>query len=288
MHPPALGPEFVEVYSSLIDQRLAAKAAGDKAKADGLKIATNGVFGKLGSRYSALYSPPLLIATTLTGQLSILMMIEKATEAGIDVVSANTDGITVHCDRSKEGDFDALVAAWESDTGFEVERVRYQSLSSASVNSYVAIKEDGTTKIKGPLADPWSDGDLRGQMSKNPQMTILSSAVVRYLRDGVSVAETIDACRDPRMFVTVIKATGGATWRGVPIGRVVRFYWSTDGDPVMYTKANRKVAKTDGARPLLEMTEDLPADVDRERYHAAAAAWLVDLGAKRREGSLLS
>jgi hypothetical protein len=279
LHPPALGPEFIEVYESLVEERLVAKAAGEKDKAAGLKVAIVGVFGKSGSPYSALYSPEMFVATTLTGQLSILGLIEGVELEGIEVVSANTDGLTIRCPSEKRITLHKLIRGWEAETGFTVEKVAYRSIHNASVNSYIAIKEDGTAKRKGPLADPWSDGDLRGQLSKNPQMTILSEACLRYLRDGKPVDETINGCTDPRMFVTLIKANTGAQWRGTPIGRVVRFYWSTDGDPICYVKDGRRVAKTKGARPLLEMTDALPSDLDYSRYIREAQKWLADLGA---------
>ena len=299
IYPPALGPAFVDVYASLVDGRAAAKrrqqeiekeintADGEKiaerdrwkAKADGEKVASVGVFGKLGSPYSPLYDPRLLVAVTLTGQLSLLVLIEQAEAAGVPVVSANTDGVTFHCPRNRESALDAVVAEWEDATGFSVERTRYRSLHSSSVNTYIAVKEDGSAKRKGPIADPWSDGDLRGQMSKNPQMTILSQAVLRNIRDGVPVEETIAAAIDPRQFVTVIKVNGGGVWRGTKLGRVVRFYWSSDGDPISYINAQRRVAKTDGAHPLMELTDRLPDDLDHARYIAEAHRLLADLGA---------
>lgn len=278
-HPPALGPEFIDVYSTLIAERIAAKAAGYKTKADGLKLSANGVYGKLGSPYSPLYSPRMMIATTLTGQLSLLMLIERAEAAGIEVVSGNTDGVTFLCPRAIEEELHDVVSSWEYDTGFSVEWQQYRSLHNQSVNSYIAIREDGKVKRKGPLADPWSEGDLRGQMSKNPQMTVVSEAVVRYLRDGAPAEATVASASDPRAFVTVIKATGGATWRGTPLGRVVRYYWSLDSDPILYADSGRRVAKTEGARPMLGMTDRVPADIDRPRYIAEARKWLTDLGA---------
>jgi hypothetical protein len=115
-------------------------------------------------------------------------------------------------------------------------------------------------------------------MSKNPQMTILSEAAIRYLMDGTSVRDTVDLCSNPRMFVSVIKVTGGAVWRGAPLGRVARFYWSTNGDPILYSSNGRRVARTEGARPMMEMVTTMPDDLDRKRYHAAAEKLIEELG----------
>ena len=56
-----------EIRTKLADLR--EERERQKVKAEGGKISSVGVFGKLGSSYSFLYSPYLLIATTLTGQL---------------------------------------------------------------------------------------------------------------------------------------------------------------------------------------------------------------------------
>lgn len=279
LYPEAIGPTFVEVYGKIIDERLAAKAAGDKVAAEGLKISVNGVYGKLGSPYSILYAPKLLIATTLTGQLAILMLIERAEAAGIPVVSANTDGVVFYCPRTAEDKLTEVLRQWEDDTGFVIERTRYRALYSSSVNSYIAIKEDGKVKRKGPIADPWSDGDVREQIKKNPQMTILSEAAVRYLRDGVPIEDTIRSCSDPRMFLTTVKVTGGATWRGHYLGRQVRYYWCLDGDPILSNGKN-KVGKTDGSRPLGELTDELPPAIDYLRYCEEAAKLITSLGVR--------
>ena len=102
----------------------------------------------------------------------------------------------------------------------EAEKV---SIYNQSVNSYIAVKEDGTVKWKGVVANPWRTGDgfkpdLRGQLMKNPQMTILANAVVDLITKGVPVEETIRESRDVREFVTVVQVQGGGTWRGEWLG----------------------------------------------------------------------
>jgi len=77
--------------------------------------------------------------------------------------------------------------------------------------------------------------------------------------------------------VTVVKVTGGSTWRGARLGRAVRYYWSLDGDPIMYADGSKKVSKTDGSKPLFELTDELPRDIDYLRYLAEANSLAVDL-----------
>lgn len=288
LYPKALGRKFLEVFTRVRDERMAAKRAGEKVKAEGLKIALNGCFGKLGSRYSVIYAPHLLTTVTLTGQLVLLMLIERAEQAGIAVVSANTDGVVFRVRRDREHELDAISSQWERDTGFELEASPYQSLYSQSVNTYIAIKPDGSTKRKGILANPRVDGDMRGQLMKNPTMALCSDAVVEYLLHGTPLAETIRACRDIRDFVTVVNVKGGATWCGEYLGKVVRYIWSTAGEEILYkvphaTTGNfKRVSKSEGCRPVMELPDAVPDDLDYDRYIAAAEEILHDIGAVYR------
>lgn len=298
LYPKALGRDFLKVYGGLIQDRLVAKKNKDKVRDKAGKIALNGAYGKLGSRFSVLYAPHLLIAVTLTGQLSLLMLIEKAEAAGIPVISGNTDGVLFQCPRSEFGGLDGdqlkdsvlkeITDWWQGVTGFKLEFAEYLSIHNQSVNSYIAIKADGKVKRKGPIGNPWSarpdENDVRAQMMKNPQMTICSDAVLEFLLSGKPIEQTIRGSTDIRGFVTVINATGGATWRDDYLGKAVRYIWSTDGDPIIKVKphpttGNRpKVPKTDGCRPVMTLPDEMPDDIDFERYIAEANKILGEIG----------
>jgi hypothetical protein len=56
----------------------------------------------------------------------------------------------------------------------------------------------------------------------------------------------------------------------------VRYYYSTDGAPILDGK--RRVAKTEGSRPLLEITNELPPDIDYLRYCEETVHLAEDLG----------
>lgn len=270
-----------------------------KVKDAGGKVSLNGTYGKLGSRYSVLYAPHLMISVTLTGQLTLLMLIERAEAAGIPVVSGNTDGVMFRCPRSLyaglNGDrlnpspLEAICSQWEKDTGMALEFGEYRSIYNQSVNSYFAIKMDGGHKRKGPLGNPWnkdpSDFDqVRGQLMKNPQATICSDAALTLIKDGTPIEETIMGSTDIREFVTVIKASKGATWRDGYLGKVVRYYWGIGGAPIMEsvphaTTGNyKKVPKSDGAIPAMNLPDEFPSDIDYARYIVETNDILRDLG----------
>ena len=226
----------------------------------------------------------MLIATTLTGQLSLLKLIEAATLEGISIASANTDGVLFDCPTHLSTQLDEVMGEWQQSTGFELETSPYSAIYNSSVNAYIAIKMDGKVKRKGYLADYWSEGDTRGMLMHNPNMTVCSNAVLAWLTKMVPLEESIRGCQDVRQFVTVSNVTGGSTWRNDPVGKVVRYYWSTDGEPILYKKPHpttgnhRQVANTDGARPLMELPEQLPADIDYAHYVARAEEILLDIG----------
>lgn len=271
--PENIGRGFVDVYSSIYHTRLKAKASGEKVTADSLKIVLNGSFGKLGSRFSALYAPDLLIQTTITGQLSLLMLIEMLEDEGISVVSANTDGVVVHFPKRLQRTYEEVCWDWELRTSYELEFTDYRALYSRDVNSYIAVKPDGSTKGKGAFADP--------TLIKNPQFVIINDAIKAYFSQGTPIESTIMSCQDVTKFLMVRSVTGGAVWRDEYLGKAVRFYYSNAVDPetcIRYAKNGNKVPISDGAVPMMQLTDRVPKDMDRGRYIQMAKETLKDFG----------
>lgn len=204
--PPQMGPAFLRVFKRIVDTRLAAKAAGDKSTADTLKIVINGTFGKTLSKYGKLVAPKMGIQTTVTGQLSLLMLIEALEVVGIPVVSANTDGIVIKCRRSMTWLRDDVVKWWELTTGLETEAVVYSAIYSRDVNNYVAIKaKGGEVKRKGAYAESIPVG------GSWPNYTgeICTDAVIAYLTTRTPIEQTVYACTDIRKFVHIRNVKGG-------------------------------------------------------------------------------
>ena len=272
--PVHMGEPFLRVYRDIVEQRLAAKHAGDKVKADALKITINGSFGKFGSKWSALYSPDLLIQTTLTGQLALLMLIEALEASGIAVVSANTDGVVIKCPVSKQDVMDDIVFEWETCTGFNTEATHYRALYSRDVNNYLAFKLGGGFKAKGAYAS--------AGLSKNPSNEICTEAVVAFLNDGTAIEDTVHACWDISRFVTIRSVKGGAIdQQGHYLGKAVRWYYSTAAQgPIRYRLNHYTVARSDGAQALMELPDKFPSDVDFDWYIAEAQTILKDIGAR--------
>lgn len=284
--PENLGHTFLQVYGSTVAERINAKVAGNTVVANCLKIVANGTFGKLGSPWSIMYAPNLMLQVTITGQLSILMLAERFELNGIEVTSVNTDGIVVRCLRSKEALFKSIVKQWEADTGFDTEEIRYKATYSRDINNYLAVYE---TPQKGQLFKT-KGAYAKTSPSKNAINEICVDAVKNYIATGTPLLDTIYACRDITRFTSMRRVTGGAVKGnpvpagkqvvdGVYLGKLIRWYYSNgeQGD-IIYAKTGNKVALTDGARPCMDLPSVFPDDIDYSKYEKEATEILYDIG----------
>lgn len=275
--------EFLELYRKIFNERIEAKQNGDIFKSQVFKIILNGSFGKFGDRYSKLlYDPEMLVHTTLTGQLSLLMLIEILELNGFSVVSANTDGIAVYFKTKDYKTLQQLINNWQEKTALKLEETRYKALYNESVNSYIAIKEDDSLKCKGHF--------VTGSLSNNAHVKVCNQAVIDYLTKGVPVEETIEnAEKTPENFTMFIKVENGGIWKGQYLGRVVRWYWATNGEPIYRQseevelkkdgtpKKDVKVANSDGACSLMDLSEPMQ-NLDIARYIAECYKMLENIG----------
>jgi len=305
MFPKQLGPAFLEIYQEVYGDRKTAKHevpriqslidAGDGfglaemlvriiTKRDGAKILLNGTFGKLFSKYSILFAPELGIRVTLTGQLSLLMLIESLHLVGIACVSANTDGIVLRTPVGREWLRDQVIAAWEKRTGLEMEATFYRAIYMRDVNNYVAIKMDGKHKGKGAFAE---SGVLN---NVHPGVDVCLDAVVAYLKHGTPLEDTIRACTDVRKFLMIRNVKGGGyDQAGKYLGKTVRWYYRAGETGGLYykEKINKKtgeigqgniVAESKGARECMSLPTTLPGDIDYPHYVEYAQKMLATLG----------
>jgi hypothetical protein len=165
-----------------------------------------------------------------------------------------------------------VVWEWEQATRFDTEATYYRALYSRDVNNYIAIKPDGGFKLKGAYAP--------AGLQKNPTNEICTGAVVKFLIDGTPIEDTIRACRDIRKFVTIRQVKGGAVKGDQFLGKAVRWYYAAGITGTITYKINGyTVARSEGARPLMELPEQFPADVDFDWYIREAHSILDDIGA---------
>ena len=288
LYPYHMGISFLEVYKSLVKRRLQAKKSGNKTVDKGLKVTINGTSGKLNSMWSVLYAPNLFLQVVLTGQLSLLMLIEKLEiETGIEVISANTDGIVMLCPQDRWADYNATICEWERITGFVTEETQYKSYYARDVNAYFAIKEDGTAKLKGPWAEIGSATGTK--LDVNPNALICTDAVVALLSKNIPIEETILNCKDITRFITVRNVKGGAHKDGWYLGKTIRWYYSTNiVGTINYITNNNKVPDTDNAMPCMILPNELPTDINYQKYIEMAKEILYNIAyfEKKQQGDL--
>lgn len=284
LYPETMGRVFLDVFETIVNRRLSAKHTGDKKTADSLKITINGTFGKLGSKYSTMYAPNLLIQVTLGGQLNLLMLIEMLELHGIKVVSANTDGIVSLVNKEQEEIFLNIIKGWESLTSLKTEETEYRALYSRDVNNYIAVKPDGECKLKGAYSNPWGDEKAAiFRFHKNPVHTICVEAVTKLITDNIPIEKTISECVDIKKFIVVRNVKGGGQKNGIYLGKAVRWYYGKgEKGSIQYAGSGNKVATSDGAIPLMDLPEEMPTDIDIDRYIQISKEMLFDIGYYRR------
>jgi len=258
---PQGGQAFLDTYREIYVKRLEAKHSGNKAVDAVLKISLNGWFGKLMEKWSPLYAPELGLAVTLTGQLTLLTMIEQIEKTGATVLSANTDGIAIGASKSQMQEVSRFVTKYSRFSGFDFEYTPYRVLAMKDVNSYFAITVSRKVKAKGIYAPP----DLK----KNQTAPICAKAVSKWLTDGTSFIETIKSGAFTE-FLSARNVTGGGVQGDEYLGKVVRWYMTTDKSypPLTYKKNGNKVPKTEGSRAamIINPNGNLPEDLDFNWY----------------------
>jgi putative DNA primase/helicase len=212
--PAAYSDTGRETYRSILERRLRIKKTtkttddpAERARLDvqatGLKLILNAFFGKTGDPYSTLYDPGAFLAVTLSGQLMLIDLIERLTDAKIRVLSANTDGLFLRIPRGHKSWRDVL-KKWQTDTGMRLDVEPLKRLAILASNQYATRDTKNRVKRKG--------GELRGDLdwSHVPNMLVVNDAVAAALLFDVAPEKTIFACRNAERFCSVVKRSAKA------------------------------------------------------------------------------
>lgn len=270
LYPYYIGERFLHLYRSLYNKRLEAKKNKDTITSECYKIILNGVFGKFGSKYSCIYSPALLLNTTLTGQLAIIMLIEAFHIAGIETVSTNTDGIIIKYKDTEADKYLKIKTDWEAQTNLSLEATKYKAIFNDSVNSYIAITPSNKIKFKGAFGE-------RG-IHKNPTAEICTDAIIDYITKATPIQNTIWQCKDITKFIIARAVQGGGVWKDQFLGKVVRWVYGYDGEPIKGKISGNKVAMSDNAIPVMTLPDTFPDYINYEIYYAMTMKMLKRLG----------
>ncbi len=244
--PAHLGEAFCDIYATVYEMRK--KTPKKSAENAMLKLALNGVYGSSNDKYSPFFDPAYTMAITLNGQLLLCVLAEAlmAQRVAIEtdravifaapftIIQANTDGLTFRVRRDARPLFDEICKIWETYTGLQLEAVEYSKMIIRDVNSYIAVKRDGSVKRIGAYAyetaleNPFTRELL---WHKDHSNRVSIKAAEAWMVHGVPVRDFIMAHRDPFDFMLSIKVprSGRLETNGHPVQNTSRYYVSTDG-----------------------------------------------------------
>ena len=269
--PVHMDTVWIEIYTRIRDLRLIAKREGNKLDADALKIILNATFGKLASKYSPFYDPHLLTRITVTGQFALLMLIESFHQVGIEVLSANTDGVTVKLFPGQDANFEYCKREWCKHTKFELEDTEFDYIARRDVNSYLARTLSGDLKTKGKFTKP--------SLKKDVQAFAVIDLAIDYLLNGADPKKNVDqkdyVIYDFLYSFSAVKGFEISLQEGAentPLGKTNRWYISVE-EANQLTKFGGKLQNTSripngtNIKIANSITDEvLPADLNLNYY----------------------
>ena len=187
--PPHLGEAFLKVLKMVTEQRLEAKANGDKVTADALKIVINSIYGKLGFEYGYLYSPKCMYQVTVNGQLILLKIIELLEVEGFRCFYANTDGATFKVKKSNRDKFYEIANTYANEIDIPIEYANYKKCAIRDVNSYSIQDTDGNLKEKSVFS-------TKIPLDKGYNMPVIALALKEYFVNNGCIKKFITSHKD--------------------------------------------------------------------------------------------
>lgn len=241
-YPEHLGRKFLAGYKAMFEKRLELKPLAKKDNrirgiVGALKLAVNSVYGKSSDIQSWMYDRKLTMFTTITGELSLMMLIEQYELSGIRVISANTDGVTIMVKKTHLDVMNTINQWWMNLTGYELERIDYQKIVFSTVNDYIAIKTDGEIKKKGDFLTDF-------ELHKNKSARIVPIALEHYFAHNVDVRTTIHSHKNIYDFCLRQKASSDFHYEGINkatgektiYNKLIRYYVSKKGEKLLKVK----------------------------------------------------
>lgn len=226
IYPEHLGEEFCLIYEKLYNQRNSyAKKTPENAA---LKIALNGTYGNSGNVYSPFYDLKYLLTITISGQLSLLMLVDMLIELPtLNIIQCNTDGVTysVHPDYSNTAR--KICKEWEQITALELEEAIYSRFWIRDVNNYIAEYANGDLKRKGAFRF----GDELG-WHQNHSSQVVAKAVSAYLVHGDNISAFIRSHSKRYDFMLNVKIPKNSKLYigDIQTSNILRYYMSEEGD----------------------------------------------------------
>lgn len=249
-----------KIYEDVLDRRMKAKAEGDKATANALKLVCNTTYGCLLNKYNDLYDPLMGRSVCISGQLYLLELSEHLQEKipNLKIVQLNTDGVMVEFDDEFYNDVIEITKEWEQRTGFDLEEDKVARIAQKDVNNYVEVQSDGTAKCKGGYLVKGVSNV--GAFKVNNSAVIVATAIKEYFVNGTPVEDTINSCDDVFQYQMIAKA--GTKYK--------ESYHLVDGEKHPVQRVNRVYATSDeryGKLYKVKSEDDSTAKIDSLPEH---------------------
>lgn len=198
-----LGVEFCPAYDGLFNMRKG-YPKGTALNA-AIKEALNAAYGNSNNAYSVFLDPKVTMTITLNGQLLLCMLVEQMIKIpGLEMIQANTDGITYYCPREYIEHTRTLCKWWEQLTCLKLEEAQYSRMFIRDVNSYIAEYEGGALKRIGAYAHERMDenpGTREVPYGKDPSGLIVPKAAEAALVRGEDIRTFIMNHKDDYDFM---------------------------------------------------------------------------------------
>jgi len=242
IHPQHLGKDFLRVVKTLTEQRLEAKAKGDKITADTLKITINSLYGLLGDSNYFLSDDKAMYQTTILGQLTILKLIDRYEELdGVRCIYSNTDGASFLVHRNNLDLAMDLCTTLEKEIGITLEYELYDRFLLRNVNNFIWTTSKGEFKAKGMF-------NYKQDVTRGFKHPIVAKALFEYFTTGTPVEKTINDEKDIFQFCISQKVSKKfevfyQDLKGkYPIQKVNRYFISKTTGAIL--KYDREIDKT--------------------------------------------
>jgi hypothetical protein len=280
---------FRETFEAIVNERIACKKS-DPNKAKALKIVINGTFGKTNDSFSAFYDPFIMSCVTVNGQLALIALVAMVHDIGANVISANTDGITMQYPVELGPKIEQVVSEWEQLTKLNMEYCEYAAFYQKDVNNYVACPAGDDLKTKGVFNIPEEGGV---DMEHTPDAQIVARAVRDRLETNADIKLTVTNCKDIQEFLLTENASRqfDVTWKNQPLDNMVRFYKSVDGAQIIKTKRSdgsvEIISNSDSSVPLPNLPDSFESIVDIDyNWYIKEAEKLFDLVTNHKKEGL--
>ena len=239
--PEHLGAAFITEYAKIpVERKQHAKGTYLNGA---LKLAANGAWGKSNSKFSVFYDPKYAMTIPINGQLMICMLAEwLLTVPTIEIIQANTDGITYRIRREYLDQAKAIEKYWQDYTKLKLEDASYSRMWIRDVNNYIAEDIKSKLKQKGAYLhpDPLNYADSISNASppcwyKDLGNIVSIRAAVAAMVYGINPETFIRAHTDPFDFMLRVKADRASRLElgGQRVQNTTRYYVARNGAPLV-------------------------------------------------------